>query len=132
METSLFLAKLIGPVIAIIGAAILFNPAQFRAVADEITGSPALVFVIGHIALPAGLATVLVHNVWVTGWPVLITMLGWLGVIGGAARILAPGRAAAAGQSIIARSAALRVAGCVWLLLGLVLSYFGYVSARAS
>src|SRR5690242_14183385 len=29
----------------------------------------------------AGLAIVRVHNVWVGGWPVLVTVLGWVAVL---------------------------------------------------
>lgn len=132
METSLFLAKLIGPVLAVIGTSVLLNPTQFRAVANEIMQSPALIFVIGHVALPAGLATVLVHNVWIAGWPVLITILGWLGVIGGALRVVAPQRAAVVGRDLVERGPALKIAGSVWLLLGLTLCYFGYVSGSVT
>ena len=38
----------------------------------------------------AGMALVLTHNVWTADWPLLITLLGWLGVIGGAVRIIVP------------------------------------------
>lgn len=124
LDTSLFLAKLLGPTLITIGAAIVISPAQFRELVRDIFRSPALVFIIGHIALPAGLATVLVHNLWVSDWRVIITILGWLGIISGAVRILAPWKAAA-GRTVMGRGALLG-AGCLWMLLGLVLSYFGF------
>ncbi len=126
MNASIFLAKVIGPMLAIIGASILLNPTQFRSVAQEIMRSPALVFVIGHIALPAGIATVLVHNVWVLDWPVIITILGWAAAIGGAIRILAPRRATDVGREVIEKRGVLPVVGSVWLIIGLVLAYFGF------
>lgn len=126
MDASIFLAKVIGPMLAVIGASILLNPKEFRGVAQEIMRSPALVFVIGHIALPAGIATVLVHNVWVLDWPVIITILGWAAAIGGAIRILAPQRASEVGREAIGKPGTLRIAGGVWLVIGLALSYFGF------
>lgn len=128
MQTSIFLARVLGPTLAVIGAAILFNPARFREVAQDIMRSPGLVFVIGHIALPAGIATVLAHNVWVAGWPVIITILGWLAIVGGAVRILAPQRAGAAGREAVGNPRTLIIAGGVWLLIGLTLSYFGFAN----
>lgn len=128
METSLFLAQIIGPTLAVIGAGIVLNPGQFREVAQDIMRNPGLVFVIGHIALPAGIATVLVHNLWVADWPVIITILGWLGIIGGAIRILVPRRASAAGREALAHPQTLIIAGTVWLLIGLTLSYFGFAN----
>jgi hypothetical protein len=39
-----------------------------------------------------------VHNRWTNGWPVLVTVLGWLAVFSGLARMLFPtGLAAIAG-----------------------------------
>ena len=32
-----------------------------------------------------GLSSVLVHNRWTGGWHVLVTLLGWLGIVGGLA-----------------------------------------------
>lgn len=127
MQTSLFLAKIVGPTLAVIGASILFNASGFRDVAAEFMRSPALVFLIGHIALPAGIATVLVHNVWVADWPVIITILGWLAVIGGALRILAPQRATDTGGRLLDRPHTLTIAGAFWLVLGSTLSYFGFI-----
>ncbi len=126
MNTSLFLAKLIGPTLAVIGASILLNPKQFQAIAKEFMRNPALVFIIGHIALPAGIATVLVHNLWVKDWPVIITIFGWLAIIGGALRILAPQRMMNTGRKALKNPNTLIIAGSFWLLLGIVLSYFGY------
>ena len=128
METSILLAKIIGPTLAAIGASIVLNATQFREVAQDIMRSPGLVFVIGHIALPAGIATVLVHNVWVAGWPVIVTILGWLAIVGGTIRILAPQRASAAGREALTNPRTLIIAGCVWLLIGLTLSYFGFAN----
>lgn len=131
METSVFLAQIIGPTIAVAGGSILLNATQFREVAQDIMRSPGLVFVIGHIALPAGLATVLVHNIWVADWRVIITILGWLAITGGIIRILAPQRAGVVGREALAKPRTLILAGCVWLFVGLTLSYFGFANGRA-
>jgi hypothetical protein len=70
----------------------------------------------------------LVHNVWVLGWPVIITILGWLAVIGGTVRILAPQGAGNAGRKLIARPHIITISGAVWFVTGAVLCFFGYVS----
>ena len=93
MATSIFLARLIGPVMALVGVSVLANEAAFRKLAQEFLRSPALIFLSGMILMPAGLAVVLSHNVWVADWPVIITLLGWIAVISGAVRIFAPDRA---------------------------------------
>ena len=59
MQTSIFLARLIGPFAFLIGIALLIHRAQFRTLAGEILASPALLFLTGLITFPAGLAIVL-------------------------------------------------------------------------
>ena len=49
-----------------------------------------LIYLSGVLSLLAGLAIVIAHNRWSGGWPVIITVLGWLMVIGGVIRIVVP------------------------------------------
>jgi len=126
MPTSLFLAKLIGPVCLVIGLALLINGAAFRALAGDFLNNPALMFLSGVITLPAGLAVVLTHNVWVADWRVLITILGWLMIVGGLARILVPQRAVAVGRTLLANPSTLHISTGGYLLIGALLCFFGY------
>ena len=126
MGTSIFLAKLIGPVCLVIGLALLINGAAFRTLAKEFLDSPALMFLSGVITLPAGLAIVLTHNVWAADWRILITILGWLAVVGGLIRLLAPQRAVAVGRTMLANPSTLHISTGVYLLIGALLCFFGY------
>src|SRR2546430_17683869 len=89
VSTSIFIARLIGPVMLVIGLAVLTNQRAFREMADEFLASRALLFLSGLLIMPVGLAIVLTHNVWTADWRVLITLLGWLTAIGGAAAVWA-------------------------------------------
>jgi hypothetical protein len=126
MSTSIFLAKLIGPVCLVIGLALLINGAAFRTLAGEFLNNPALMFLSGVLTLPVGLAIVLTHNVWAGDWRILITILGWLAIVGGAARILVPQRAAAVGRTLVANPSALPISTGIYLVFGALLSFFGY------
>ncbi len=77
METSLFLARLMGPAAIVMGAAMLINPVNMREMANDFLEHRGLIFLAGILTLVAGLAIVLTHNVWVAGWPVIITIIGW-------------------------------------------------------
>ena len=71
---------------------------SFPALAKQVSHDPVLIFVSGILLFVAGLAIVRVHNRWTNGWPVLVTVLGWLAVFSGLARMLFPtGLAAIAG-----------------------------------
>jgi hypothetical protein len=126
MQRSTYLAQLIGPVFAAIGVGILLNSPAFLILAEQFLHSYALIFLAGVLTLTAGIALVLAHNVWVGDWRLIITVLGWLGVIGGLFRILWPQEVVAIGTSVLAHTEALMVAGFAVLVVGAVLSYFGY------
>jgi hypothetical protein len=126
MQTSIFLARLIGPVMALVGISLLMNETAFRKMAMEFLRSPALIFLSGMILMPAGLAVVLNHNVWVLNWPLIITLLGWIAVISGALRVFAPDRALKIGKKAIASKEITTTAAAFWLVIGAVLCYFGF------
>jgi hypothetical protein len=130
MQKSIFLARLMGPVLLAIGLGVLLNTSVFRVMAGQFLHSYALIFVSGLLTLTAGLAIVLTHNVWVGDWRVIITVLGWLGVIGGLFRIIVPQEVAAIGTGMIAHGIAPMVGGVVMLVVGGALGYYGYADIR--
>jgi uncharacterized protein YjeT (DUF2065 family) len=127
METSLFLAQLIGPVLIVIGVGLLLKQTEFREMATDFLSSRALIFVSGLLTLVVGLAIVLTHNVWEFNWPVIITILGWLSVFGGVFRILFPDSVQSMGTSMLDKPAMMTVSGVIQIVLGLWLSYVGYM-----
>ena len=127
MQTSHFLAQLIGPMLLVIGLGMLINRDGYRAMAKEFLASRGLIYIAGLLALVPGLAVVLTHNVWAADWRAIITLLGWLAVIGGAFRILFPQEVTRLGSRMIANPLHLTVGGAVTLILGAILSYYGYV-----
>jgi len=126
MQTSLYLAKLIGPTLIVIGIGMLINRDGYRDMAREFLGSRALIYLAGLFAFVPGLAMVLAHNVWAADWRVIITILGWLALIGGAFRILFPQEVTRIGNRVIANPSTMLIGGGVTLLLGAILSFYGY------
>jgi hypothetical protein len=127
-NNSRYLAKLIGPVFLAIGVGMLINAPIYRLLGGEFLQSTALIYLSGLLALPAGIAVLLAHNVWAADWRVIITVFGWLAVIGGAARIIVPQFVQYAGGAIFHLSMLPFFGGIVVLVLGATLSYFGYLN----
>jgi hypothetical protein len=127
VAASIFLAKLIGPVALVLGIGILVNRSAMRAVLDEFIRNRALVFIAGLITMPAGLAVVLMHNVWVADWPVLITVLGWLALISGAVRLAAPQDAVKFGRRVYDQPGGALTGAAIWVAIGAILCFFGYL-----
>jgi hypothetical protein len=98
------------------------------AMATEVVGSVTLVYLFGLLDFAAGLAIVLVHNMWTVNWRVLITLIGWLLLIRGAARILITDTLIGYAKALIGNKRLYPVSGGVLVILGLVLCYFGYVA----
>src|SRR4029077_14394813 len=128
VTTSIFLAKLIGPLALALGLGILFNRDAVRAVMDEFTRNRAIMFLAGIISFPAGLAVVLTHNVWVADWPVIITIMGWLTAFSGSLRFVAPEGASRDGRRAYERPGGPLFGALIWLALGAVLTFFGYIA----
>ncbi|HEV7635447.1 MAG TPA: hypothetical protein VGO54_08445 [Bradyrhizobium sp.] len=127
MQTSIFLARLIGPVMLVVGLAVFANPRGFREMAEEFMASRALMFLGGLISMPAGLAIVLTHNVWTADWRVLITIFGWLNAIGGALRLFGPLFVVKVGHAMLGQPHFATIAAAIWVALGLLFCFFGYL-----
>ena len=127
MQGSVFLAKLIGPVMLAVGIGLVANAAAYKKLAEEFLGSTALIYLSGLLTMTAGLAVVLAHNVWAADWRILITLLGWLTAIGGAARIVVPQGTQRLGRRVLAHPQGRTIAAVIWLAIGAVLCFFGYV-----
>ena len=127
MQTSAFLAQLIGPLLLVMGVGMAANADSYRAMAEEFLASRALIYIAGLLAFVPGLAIVLVHNVWAFDWRVIVTLLGWLSLIGGIFRLVLPQKVTAVGAAMLARPGYLTGGGIATLALGAILSLFGYL-----
>lgn len=127
MPTSILIAKLMGPLLAVAGLVGLLNPKGVEEMAREIMASRALLFIAGVLALLAGLAIVNTHNVWTADWRLIITLFGWLALIGGVIRMGFPGLTKSIGETMLANATLLRVIGGLQVALGAFLMVKGYV-----
>ena len=127
METSRFLARLIGPFLIAIGAGLLINGDVYQAMATQFLQNLGLIYISGLLTLLAGLAIVNTHNVWSGDWRVIITILGWLGIIGGALRIMFPQWVEQIGTGMLAQRSLIVGAWIVVLALGAWLCFVGYL-----
>ena len=126
MQTSIFLAKLIGPWMTIMGIAVLIDQQRFRSLASEFVEHPALLYLTSFILLPTGLAIILTHNVWTSDWRVLITLFGWLLSLSSTIRILATQSVVSNARTILNKPAMPLLAGAIWTLIGLTFCFFGF------
>ena len=126
METSVFLARIMGPLLLIVGAGIFINIEHYRRLVADFGASPLSIYMAGTTALMLGLLIVAFHNVWEWHWPVIITVLGWAALLKGAVRILAPKLVAERFQRYGRNGNVVTASAVVTLVLGALLTYFGF------
>jgi hypothetical protein len=84
MTNSRHIAGLIGPTIIALTISEVVN---FHIWASNI---PPVTYLNGTLLLVAGLSIVRAHNRWTVGWPVMVTLVGWVAILGGLFRMFAP------------------------------------------
>jgi cytochrome bd-type quinol oxidase subunit 2 len=126
MIASKTIAGLIGPTLVAVAAGMLLNIGSLPTLAEQISRDPALIFLSGILLFVAGLAIVRIHNRWTNRWPVLVTVLGWLFVLGGLARMFFPTGLAAIAAGIGQITGAIIAGAIVLLGLGAFLSFKAY------
>lgn len=129
MTTAELIAGYAGPLLIAVALALLLNR---RIVAELVTGvlnRPEFIFFSGILTLLAGLAIVRAHNVWAAEWTLIVTVLGWMCVIGGAVRIIWPERVTALRDAVTGNANAITAWALFALLLGAFLTAKGYALA---
>ena len=126
MIISLFLAKFLGLYMLIVSLAILVRRHFFITVIREYAASHAYMYVTGFLAVFVGLLIVLAHNIWVVNWFVLITIIGWLFLLKGLARIFFPEYCGKLLNKWSNHPYFLTVVAILTLLISLYLIYFGF------
>jgi ABC-type Mn2+/Zn2+ transport system permease subunit len=117
MKTSRSIAGLVGPALIAIALSELMNLGILQA-----NTSPSVIYLNGSLLFIAGLSIVRAHNRWMGGWPVLVTLTGWIVLLGGLVRMFAPILAQREGQNITAVYALL----IVLLAVGIFLTFKAY------
>ena len=126
MGLSIFLAKLIGVYLLIATADMLLRKEKFEDALEDYASSKGLLFFSGSLSLLFGLGIVFGHPIYQINWRGLITLIGYLLVLRGLARIAAP-------VFIQGRLVKWFIQGywfiCgVLLVLGFFLAYKGFIS----
>jgi hypothetical protein len=125
MDITTFLASLWGPVILAVGVGVFVSRGYYIKIYRDLEQAPLAVLLFGMVAMTAGIAHVLAHNIWDTFPQILVSFLGWAVLIKGALFIIAPKFVDKAGDGW-ANMQLIPFAGGLMLLFGAYLTYFAY------
>lgn len=121
-----FLAAVLGWYLVIVSLLLLVRREIIVTAMKELMGQRALMLFVGIITLIIGLLMVLSHNVWVMGWPVIVTVFAWLILIGGLFRLYCPDTVYKIWSKMLDKSELFIINGVISLLIGLFLLYKVY------
>ena len=123
---TMFLATVIGWYLVIVSLCMLLRHDTVKAAMKDLIAHRGSFFVVAIITLIIGLLLVATHNIWVMGWPVVITIFAWLVLIGGIIRLFFPDVVTGAWQSMFKQHAMMQIVSVLTLILGLFLLYHVY------
>ncbi|HEY4511979.1 MAG TPA: hypothetical protein VJH55_04015 [Candidatus Paceibacterota bacterium] len=126
IETSIFLAKVLGLFSVISAIVVMFRYKKTIALEKEVVADEGLAMFAGYTILLLGILLVVSHQVWTADWRVVITIIGWLVILKGLGRILFP----EAVKKLIEKkqSKPAFVTGEIALFcIGLYLLYYGFI-----
>jgi len=121
-----YLAEVWGIFLVVVPLALLVNQKYLKRLFVEIENE-ATMFFLGIVSLVIGLAMILAYNVWAKNWQVIITILGWLALIKGAAVLFLPEYTKKYAKKMEG-APVLPFALVILVFIGLVIAYLGFTA----
>ncbi len=127
-DITFILARIIGPVFIVAGIMLISEHARMRAMIGDFLGSDALMAFTGFTLLFVSLTMLALHQRWDTITGALISVISWVTLARGALLLLRPSLVRDAGVYAVTQPLVMPIAGCVIALIGVWLSYSGYIA----
>jgi hypothetical protein len=124
-DLSVFLAQLIGTYLALVFLGMLLHHQRLKRTFTETMSNQPLLNFTGVMGILLGLLVVLTHNVWISDWPVLITLVGWVTLIQGVLRMFFPDAFIKLVKEMMNKAGYL-VWCWLWFIVGIYLMWIGY------
>jgi hypothetical protein len=127
-DTTLVLARIIGPVLAAAGIMLITQPDRMLTALGGYLLNDSLVILSAFVSLILGLGIVTFHPRWDTVSGIFISLIGYVLAVRGAVLIFAPQLMHDGAMYITTQRHVFPIAGCAVALLGVWLTYVGYIS----
>ncbi len=127
METTLFLARILAVVYVVFGAGLFINSRYYSKVYGDFVKNCALLFVASLILLVVSTVIVLVHNIWEWQWYVIITVVGWVGLVKAFLFLVLPKKTVKIVGGVVKSKVLFITGGLIAVVIGVVLGYFSFL-----
>ena len=123
---TLMYAKAYGIYFIATGLAIFLNPSRIRSWYEGILHDKGTVMLGGTIALVIGSFILATHHIIVPDWRIIITLIGYWGVVAGTAALVSDNVIKLVKGIVNNSDLIYRLSGLAWLLLGVFLASKGF------
>jgi hypothetical protein len=128
--TTRFCARIVGPLLVIVGAVVLARFNDMTLLIPGILGDGPLTFITGVFTLICGLVLIAAHHHWSSAPAIAISLLAVLTIVRGITLLFAPSFLTGLVHTFLNLGPGALVAGAISLLLGAWLAFVGWF-ARA-
>jgi hypothetical protein len=126
MEHAIFLAKIFGPVLTLLGFFVLFRAEDVLKLWGSIKTNPVVMYLAGIINLLIGFTILAMYNEWSMHLPVFVTLLGYVAVIRGILVLFWTDAAKHWSEKFMKTTSTLRAIGFLPLIWGILLLWLGF------
>jgi hypothetical protein len=130
--TTRFCARVVGPLMLIIGAIVIIRFDAIARIVPAILQDGPLAFVTGIFTLICGVVLLAAHHHWTSAPAIVISLLGVLTIVRGVTLMFAPSFLAGLANQVLNLGPGALIAGAVALLIGAWLSFVGWFAKRAA
>ena len=122
---SVYLAQVLGIYLFVVFLSMLLHHQRHKKIMSEMLTNSTMIALSGGILTLIGAAIVVAHNVWVSDWPVLITLVGWVSLLQGILRVFLPDAYCKLVRDMMSKAGYL-VWCWLWFVVGLYLLWEGF------
>jgi len=126
MHSAELIARVVGPIYLIAALGLFLDPDRYRRTVEDFLDNAALSYLAGFLALAFGLLILAFHSQWDASWRVVVTVIGWLATLKGAALLVRPNLFANTSRTMMAGPGRIRAMAVIAALLGAFLGLHGY------
>jgi len=129
--TTRFCARVIGPLLLIVGAVVLVRFDNIALMIPGILRDGPLTFVTGMFALIVGMILFVAHHHWSSPTAILVSILGLATIVRGVILMTAPNVAVDVATWALANGPSAWIAAGIAMTIGLWLTYAGWIAKAA-
>ncbi len=121
-------ARVIGPFLTVVPGIIAVRAPEMGALVSSFFENAALAWIAGGLLLFGGLLIIAHHQYWSSASAILISLFGWFLALRGLVLLAAPQLMARAAAGAVGAILAVRIGAGVLLLVGLWLTFVGWIA----